>query len=791
MSRYGQRIGLSGLALVAALLMAFWISPLQAQDASPSTLGVAGWSQSAKDAEAALNNRYISDADLDAVRERVASDREKARKVMEAGSVEARALQAQLDVLGPAPDPADSEPEPLRKQRQALELAIAEANTPVVQAEMAFRRADALVKELDNEIRVRKNSQLLSGGPSPLLPNTWLAAFTEGSSFFVKSVTDIGRYIVSPSDGVRTIQQIILGAIILIAGGAVFFFSYRGLLKRFETPPEGKRHRRRWVLMVGASYITRLVVPMAGAYMVVAAIFMLGLVSSTEGELGAVLILAPFALIGAHWLGTVVFAPSSPALRFVGVDDASARSGRRFCDGLGWTLVAGTALEAAKAGYRFTPGALAVYSAIVVLLGTFCLWGLARVLLSAKDDPDSIPANDGLMSQNILIAIARLIQLSVAAALGATLIGFTQLAQQALFPMILSLGLVVVSLVTQSVLVVAIHALMGIRPVKNQELMGLLPLIIGLIVFLASLPLYAIIWGARVTDLSEAWILASQGVDLGGVRLSANALLTVVVVFVVGLLLTRWLQRFLQSSVLPRTRMDTGGRNAVLTGVGYLGVVAAVLLAVSLAGLDLSNLAIVAGALSVGIGFGLQAVVSNFVSGIILLVERPVKEGDWIEVAGQTGIVRKISVRSTRIETFDRHDVIVPNSELISGVVKNMVLSSRIGRVVVPVGVAYGSDLEAAKTVLLGAATGHKDVLKYPEPSVFFMGLGDSALNFELRCFVGEIFNGASVKSDLLFTIYDGLGKAGIEVPFPQRDLHVRSMPEAFRPAPEQPPTTQ
>jgi small-conductance mechanosensitive channel len=139
--------------------------------------------------------------------------------------------------------------------------------------------------------------------------------------------------------------------------------------------------------------------------------------------------------------------------------------------------------------------------------------------------------------------------------------------------------------------------------------------------------------------------------------------------------------------------------------------------------------------------------------------------------------VRKISVRSTRIETFDRHDVIIPNADLIANAVKNMTLTSASGRVIVPVMVAYGSDLERTKDIMLTAARNHGQVLRYPAPQILFMEMGDSGLVLELRGFLKDINNVLSVRSDLMFEIYTNLQHAGIEIPFPQRDIHIRSAP--------------
>ena len=226
---------------------------------------------------------------------------------------------------------------------------------------------------------------------------------------------------------------------------------------------------------------------------------------------------------------------------------------------------------------------------------------------------------------------------------------------------------------------------------------------------------------------------------------------------------------------MPHTKLDIGLRNSIGTALGYVGVVLSAAFAITYIGLDLANLAIVAGALSVGIGFGLQSVVNNFVSGLILLAERPIKEGDWIKVGSAEGNVQRISIRATELTTFDRATVIVPNSDLISGTVTNMMHDNRIGRLVLQYGVGYNSDPDKVRDILLSAAQAHPDVMQQPEPFVVFMELGDSSLNFALYTYLRDVAKTLLTRSDLNFTIFRALKDAGIEIPFPQRDLNIRT----------------
>lgn len=304
-------------------------------------------------------------------------------------------------------------------------------------------------------------------------------------------------------------------------------------------------------------------------------------------------------------------------------------------------------------------------------------------------------------------------------------------------------------------------------------------LIINIVLIVILAPIIFILFGVPGETVRDMGVQALFGFNIGGVHIPSIAkLFYAIIVFVVVMALTRLVQTGVKQGPLAHSRVDAGVQNSLITLIGYGGLVVALFLGISALGFDLSNLALIAGALSVGIGFGLQSIVNNFVSGLILLFERPIKVGDWIITNSGEGTVKKISVRSTEIETFDRSSIIIPNSELIAAPVTNWTHKNKIGRVTVPVGVSYSSDPEKVKEILLKCAKEHPKVVSYPEPFVTWMNFGDSSLDFEIRAYLRDISDGLSVRTDLRFAIFKALAEAGIEIPFPQRDVHVKSWPE-------------
>ena len=278
-------------------------------------------------------------------------------------------------------------------------------------------------------------------------------------------------------------------------------------------------------------------------------------------------------------------------------------------------------------------------------------------------------------------------------------------------------------------------------------------------------------------SLSDAWATVLEwSIELGDFNVSFGMVLLAIATLYSTLVFSWVFQAFLDSQILTPQRKDRGVKEAIKKLTHYSFVLAGFLLAISVAGVGLEKFAILAGALGVGIGFGLQNIVNNFISGLILLFERPIKVGDTINIDDQWGKITRIGLRSTVFETLDYAEIIVPNSELISQKVTNWTFSSNVSRVVLIVGVAYGSPLDKVLAILNRVATEHTDILDDPEPSAIFTGFGSSSIDFELRVWISDISKRLKVKSELGQAIDHNFKEENITIPFPQRDLHLKSI---------------
>ncbi len=295
----------------------------------------------------------------------------------------------------------------------------------------------------------------------------------------------------------------------------------------------------------------------------------------------------------------------------------------------------------------------------------------------------------------------------------------------------------------------------------------------GMLIIL-SVPALLFAIGIAWMDINN-WIeLFLNGFKIGGITVSFKNIFDGLFTFIIIIVTVRWTTSIISKQLQEHTNLNSGVRNSLVTLINYAGVVIALFTAIPMLGFNFSNITIVAGALSVGIGFGLQSIVKDFISGLILLIDRPIKLGDWVVLNSGQGYVKEIKARVTIIQTFDRSNIIVPNSELVTLPVQNWFYGNKQGRVRVKVGVDYTSDPEKVKEVLLMCAENHSSILASPKPYVIWEDFGDSSLNFELRSYILNSDNAHIVRSDLHFSIYKALKDAGITIPFPQRDLHIK-----------------
>ena len=768
------------LCIFWTLILTLWAAALPAQTAQSELFGVDldSWERLANRADAVIETGRASEAALLTMRSQIVAWRRIVENALEAPKQKLDRLALQLEALGPESSegqPPDS-PE-VEERRLRLNEEIGKLGSDFSIGNETVHRAERLISEIDALRRTMKRTELLSLGPTPLNPLIWLGAFKylaeyakDASGEVVDSLSVDSQRRYALNNALQSLFLAVLGILLL---SRFRFWAVRSIGGEVERR-SGVYHRA-WSFIAG--FLTSAALPAIGLFLVVEAAETTGLHFVKSTMLLEALPFAGLYVFGARWIADASFGDS--AISGIALEpDPRWRQSAHLTGALaGWVLGVDYMIDSVI-GFDIEASVEAVLKFPAILAGAYLLFKFGR--LYAKSSVQHSATDSGIPVRARILGLLGKAAIAIGAlAAILSVVGYGAAAEYLVFPSILTLYLLgFVSLITM--LLGGLYLAATRKPEETlEDGRSLFTAMIALLLFLLSLPVIAWLWGTTEEELLDFWDIALEGVHLGGQQISISDLVTLVVVFIVGFALTKFAKSVLESTILPNTNFDEGGRKAIATGTGYVGIFIAAVVAVSLAGIDLTNLAIVAGALSVGIGFGLQTIVSNFVSGLILLIERPVNEGDWIVVGSVSGTIRNISVRSTTIETFDRANVIVPNSDLISSTVTNWTLKNRYGRSIIPVGVAYGTDPRKVERLLLHVALANDKVMKNPEPQVMFMGFGDSSLNFELRVILVDVNYLLSAKSELNFAIAEIFKEEGIEIPFPQRDLWIRN-PEAI-----------
>lgn len=295
----------------------------------------------------------------------------------------------------------------------------------------------------------------------------------------------------------------------------------------------------------------------------------------------------------------------------------------------------------------------------------------------------------------------------------------------------------------------------------------------GWIVILFQTGMWIVLFGLVAYAVQHPETISVIFPNLKWSKINFASILKAVLFVWIVLTIFRFIKRTMIKWIQRHDKIDKGIYYSFVTLLGYLGWVIAGWGGLSLLGVDLQSLAVIVGALSVGIGFGLQHVVNNFISGLLILFERPIRKGDWIKISGHEGIVKNVHIRSTEIETFAKTSVLIPNADVLSNSLENLTKANQLGRLIIPVGVSYNSDLRLVEKILLEVANKEEGLLKDPAPFVLLTDFADSSVQFELRGVLSDVTQGLVVKSRLRFAIWDAFKANNIEIPFPQQVVHL------------------
>lgn len=687
-------------------------------------------------------------------------------------------INARIEQLGPPPaEGQPPEPDVVSQERQALTAEKAGINAVLGQAESLSIRVNGLIERIGTMRRdLFQNLLTRRYDISSALVGEVTQAMAAEAGEFYRTVSSWLRFVVQ-----FKLRPMLTATFFALLAAAVLLIGGRRLFGRvFE--PDAEVSEPTYLSRLSLAFWSTLLPTAAVGVFLAVTYLLFDYFAVLRGDIGAML-RALCIVVGivffVNRLAKAVLSPDLPNWRLIPVETRAA-----------WPLVALVSATAFFAGADYflskvfeimgSPLALTVGESLAatLIIGVLViLVGLVKPFADADGRPQRWPS----LLRALLFALGGV---TIAAALTGYL-GFAKFMAQQI-------------VVTGAILATMYIGFLSARAISEEDAFAgtasgralkkrfeldeptldqaglVVSVFINLCIFLVGLPLILLQWGFQPGDIRTWLYKLATGFRIGTFTFSLTGIVTGIVVFMIGYFLTRWFQGWLDGSVMARGRVDTGVRNSIRMAVGYAGIALAALIGISAAGIDLSSLALVAGALSLGIGFGLQNVVSNFVSGLILLAERPFKVGDWIIAGAVSGTVKKISVRATEIETFQRQTVILPNSDLINNAVGNWTHRNKLGRVEIQIGVAYGSDARKVHALLLDLVSSHPLVLKNPEPFVLFSNFGDSSLDFDVRVFLSDVMNGVIVQNDIRFGILELFEREGIEIPFPHRDILIR-----------------
>jgi small-conductance mechanosensitive channel len=749
--------------------------------------------------EATLNRETLSDQTYTSLRADLTQIGTEAKALQDKLQPQLQETQARANTLKPADqkDGAEANPETeeLAKRRQELQAQLSELDAQIKLVSSTIVRTEQLSNRITVARQQRFTSQLLERSNTILDPTLWvkgLAGLITTWQVTLTLLSDWASYLsTKAADQIWSMLAMLLFVILLIFGPLrILLFVGLSRLASLESPTALQRsYFASWAVLVYTIF------PVAILWAIT---LILSNANLLPGRIELLLDHLSFVVFSgslSYGLARVLLAPGRPNYRLLKLESGDARKIFSVALALIVTFVIETLVNqvdellfAPLETTIFLNGAAAVLIAVLVFIGL-------RLLIAAQPDQSVAPVEseeiqNGFSLPRFIRLLQPLVWLVCLIVGAAPILGFVSLGafvaeQMGRLFVILGLLGILSALIDNFLLEYLgstdgpkqrISKAMGVSTSAVNQLGVLLNGIVRVLLYLSAALLIFSPWGVESTDFLSSLKNAIFNVKLGDLTISPVNILGALVVFIIAIVLLKSVERWIEQRWLPATNLDSGLKSSIQTSLGYLGVIIAAMIAFSYMGLDLSNIALVAGALSVGIGFGLQSIVNNFVSGLILLVERPIKTGDWVVVGSDQGYIKKISVRATKIETFDRATVVVPNSELISNRVMNWMHNGSMGRIIVPVGVSYDADPEQVRQILLDVADANGYVTSYPAPVVYFMDFGASSLDFELRCFVQDVNNSMTAKSDLRFAIFKALKDARIEIPFPQQDVHVRSV---------------